>query len=572
MKEAITRFRHTRGASLRWLGFAALAAFAACGCGRSSSSVSARPGKVITPKGSNLNLVEVTSRTGVDFQYTSGYEAGRHSILQWMGGGVAILDYDHDGASDLFFAGGGYFEGDSIHGTLPSVYRNVGGFRFENVSSSITSSRDSLYTHGCESGDFDNDGFIDILMTGYGGLQLFHNQGDGTFIEVASAAGLDDDLWSTGAAWGDLNGDGNLDLYVVHYMNWSLENDPICHDATGEFRDACGPKFFEGLPDAVYYSTGAGTFERVTPGTGFDLKGKGLGVVIADLDRDFDLDIYVANDTTDNFLYLNNGSGQFEETALLSGVAGNEHGKPDGSMGVDVGDFDGDGQLDLWVTNFVDESSALYRNMGGKFFQHVSRTTGLTMLGEMYVGFGTRFADIDLDGDQDLIVVNGHVFSHPAKASTHQVPLLLRNDAGRLSKFQFPENEYFSTPHLGRGLALGDLDNDGDLDLLVTHLQAAASIIRNDTPDSSLWLQLCLIGRRVSRTPVGAVATLHTSLGSIARTVRGGGSYLSQNENRLAWGIPTGAELYFLTVSWPDGTEQRIDVINANRLIVCIQP
>lgn len=294
--------------------------------------------------------------------------------------------------------------------------------------------------------------------------------------------------------------------------------------------------------------------------------------MIADVDRDFDLDTYVANDTTENFLYLNNGSGQFEETALINGAAGDDSGAPNGSMGVDVGDFNGDGRFDLWVANYVEEPFALYRNMGGGLFQHVSRSTGINVLGGLYVGFGTGFADLDRDGDEDLVVANGHVFEHPATAPIHQLPLLLRNDDGHYTVLKFSPNKYFSTPHLGRGLALGDLDHDGDIDVAVSHLQAPVAVIRNDDSNSKRWLQLRLIGRTVSRTPIGATATLHTSRGDMVRTVIGGGSYLSHNDCHLAWGIPADAQVRHLTIAWPDGSMQRIDAIETEQVMICVQP
>ncbi len=433
----MTKVSHLPGAAI-------LSVVLLLGCNRSSTPLPTPSPQYDAAVNHELRLVEVTEQSGVDFTFTSGHESGHHSILEWLGGGVAMLDYDQDGNTDLFFAGGGYFEKEAILGRPPALFRNFGHWRFEDVTSTALGDATGFYSHGCEVGDYDNDGFADVLVTGFGGLQLFFNQGDGTFTEIARDTGLVDDSWSTSAAWGDLNGDGTLDLYIAHYLNWSFQNHPLCHDKRGKFQDACGPKHFDALPDTVYYSNGDGTFLDVTSTAGFVHDGMGLGVVIADVDRDFDLDTYVANDTTENFLYLNNGDGQFEETALINGAAGDDSGAPNGSMGVDVGDFNGDGQFDLWVANYVEEPFALYRNMGGSLFQHVSRSTGINVLGGLYVGFGTGFADLDRDGDEDLVVANGHVFEHPATAPIHQLPLLLRNDDGRYTVLKFSPNSFFA--------------------------------------------------------------------------------------------------------------------------------
>lgn len=514
---------------------------------------------------------DFTQQSGVRFSFSSGHDAGHHTLLEWVGGGVAILDYDADGRSDLFFPGGGFFEGRQIRGKPPSLWRGFGDATFENATTDALLPPSPWYTHGCSVGDFDNDGFPDVLVTGYGGLQLFRNQGDGTFVEVAEAAGLDDNLWSTSAAWADFDGDGYLDLYVAHYLDWSFDNHPKCYGKGGN-PDACPPKQFTALPDVAYRNHADGTFGEATVEFGFRGQGKGLGVVAADLDLDGDTDVYVGNDTTNNFLYLNAGAGEFHETGVLSGVSGDDLGQANGSMGVDVGDFNLDGLPDLWAANYVQESFALYKNIGQANFQHVSRRTGIAALGGLFVGFGTAFADFDRDGDEDIIVANGHVLAHPFSAPVQQLPILLANSGGRsFHRLQFSPANYFSQPHLGRGLAVGDLDDDGDLDVVVSDLWNSATVLLNRSANQNRWFRVRLIGKDCNRDAVGAVATIETDSGDILRFVKGGGSYLSQHDLRLHWGVPEGVEIRALNILWPNGNNEKILNPRSQTELVVIQ-
>ena len=289
---------------------------------------------------SKLLFTDRTATTGVKFVYRNGEEAGHVSILGSLGGGVAVFDFDLDSYDDLYFAGGGEFSDErQIRGLPGGLYRNVGDWNFNDVTSPALLNHPRHYSHGASTADFDNDGFSDILVTGYGGLQLWHNQGDGTFSELASAAGLDDRLWSSSAAWGDLNADGSLDLYVAHYVDWSFDNHPYCKGPRPELRESCPPRSFSPLPDALYFGNGDGTFRNESASSGLRMDGKGLGVLMCDLDLDGDLDIYVANDTVENHLYENLGNGKLSDVSLLSGTALSDRGVPDGSMGVDVFDY-----------------------------------------------------------------------------------------------------------------------------------------------------------------------------------------------------------------------------------------
>ena len=570
-----------------WL--AVLACFYCCGCRPSALPSTTQPLASTDSKSgqpTHFQFRDAATELGVTAIYHNGRESENYAILESLGGGVGLFDYDLDGWIDAFFPGGGAFTpSKTIEGRKSTFFRNHGSGHLKSVFVEIGAlagvAEAPFYSHGCSAADFDNDGFPDLLLTGYGGLQLFKNQGDGTFVELHATAGLLDDAWSSSAGWGDLNGDGSLDLYVAHYVNWSFEHNPVCN-ADGGRRDVCPPRAFDGLTDIIYYSNADGTFRDATREAGLKPGGKGLGVLMADVDLDRDLDIYVANDTTENFLYLNNGSGRFEESALQNGVAVDQEGMPNGSMGVSIADFDGDGLPDIWVTNFEKETFALYRNEGHGQFIHASRESGVTAIGSLFVGFGTAAGDLDLDGDEDIVVANGHVVYFPSQGTDRQLPILLENlTKGQFRRALLPPDTYFSTPHLARGLALGDIDNDGDLDIVVSHTNEPAAVVLNETPrhekssrpqvDGNHWVGLKLIGTQCNRSAIGARVVLHTTRGDQSRQVSGGGSYLSQGDIRMVFGIPAGATVTGATVVWPTGPDQVINDLQVDHMTVVVE-
>jgi hypothetical protein len=559
-------------------------------------SVPARPGY----------FEDVTPGSGLTFTYRNGEEAGHATIFESVGGGVALLDYDGDGLLDIFLTGGGYFDGPdkkTIKGLPCKLFKNLGGFRFRDVTAEVGLDRLAdgkpwFYTHGCAVADYDNDGWPDLLVTGWGRLALFHNVPDGKggrrFEEVTRRAGLTDTLWSTSAAWADLDGDGFPDLYVCHYVNWSWDNHPRCKDAQKHTRrDVCPPETFDALPHTLYHNNGNGTFTDVSaaaglrgprPDTGYDRLvhlsaegrerlrradrarnyGKGLGVLIADLDGDGRPDIYVANDTSGNFLYLNRGGGRFEEAGAECGVAYDEAGNAPGSMGVDAADYNGSGVLSLFVTNYQGQMHGLYRNRGRGQFVCASRSAGLGALGLHYVGFGTGFLDFDLDGHEDLFLSNGHVVHYPPPpAEVKQRPLLLRNERRlgdsphevRFADVSDRAGPYFQSAHLGRGAALGDLDNDGRTDLVLNPMNEPAVVLRNRHATGHHWLGVELIGRPY-RDAVGARLELEVDGRKLVRVVKGGGSYLSSGDRRVLFGLGQRNQVGRLTVRWPSGRTQ----------------
>jgi hypothetical protein len=488
---------------------------------------------------------------------------------------VALLDYDGDGLLDVFVTGGGYFAGPDkkqIKGHPSRLYRNLGGCKFKDVTREAGLEGPLFYTYGCAVADYDRDGWPDLLVTGWGRLALYHNEPDGRggrhFVEVTRRAGLTDDLWSTSAGWADLDGDGYPDLYVVHYVDWSFANDPYCsyegaHSRDGSVpRDVCPPRMFTALPHKVYRNNGDGTFTDVSKEAGLRKDGKGLGVVLVDVDGDGKPDAYVANDTEDNFLYMNRsrpGKIRFEEVGLRSGVARDDRGIANASMGVDAADYDGSGRPSLWCTNYERELHALYRNRceGGRvLFVYSTQASGIAAIGQSYVGFGTAFVDLDNDGWEDLVVVDGHVMHHPTTTSLRQRPVLLRNLGNRLFGIITDEGgRYFRDVHRGRGLAVGDLDNDGWPDLVVSHMNEPVTVLRNRGAPGRHWFGVELVGRG-NRDVVGAKLVLEVGGRRLTRFAKGGGSYLSANDRRILFGLAAADRVDRLTVEWPWGGRQ----------------
>lgn len=519
-----------------------------------------------------LRFVECATGWGVHSVYRDGSEHELYTILESLGGGVGVLDYDRDGAPDLYFPQGGDFKpSKQPFGHASRLLRQIRSTpqpMYVEVSGQCGGVLAPHYSHGAAITDYDNDGFDDVLVTGYGGLQLFRNLGDGTFEEVSQPSGLTDTQWSSSAAWGDFNGDGANDLYVAHYANWSPENDPPCYFRDQKTRDVCPPRDFAGLPNLVYLSDGAGGF--LAPGNTFGdvSQGKGLGVAAADVDLDGDIDVYVANDNAMNSLLVNDGHSKFVESGSISGTGFGDTGQMDGSMGVDVGDFNGDGLPDIWVTNYENETFAMYRNYDGQFFQHASRSTGIAAAGGMSVGWGTVFADFDLDGDEDLFTGNGHVIRHPTNSPLQQPPLVLLNEElKRYVDVAAKSGDYTASPHMSRGVAASDLDHDGDLDLVVSHINQPAAILRNESVARGQWLEVELIGTKSPRWAEGAWVEFQTAGQKQIRLKKGGTSYASTSDRRLHLGLGEAAQVDLLTVHWPSGLVEQFPAVASHQRI-----
>jgi hypothetical protein len=529
---------------------------------------------------------DVTPGSGLEMIYRTGEEAGHLSILESLGGGVGILDYDRDGLMDIFLPGGGYYGPDrQILGAPCKLFRNLGQFRFQDVTAEAGLSGIDFYSHGVAVGDYNNDGWPDLLVTGYGRLAVFQNR-QGRFEDVTQASGIlipRDLHWSTSAGWADLDGDGLEDLFVVHYVDWSWNNHPPCRDATGERRDVCSPKQFKPIAHNLFVNRGDGTFRDATQEAGI-LPGKGLGLLICDLNHDRRPDIYVANDTDANYLYLNlsePGKLRFEEAASRLGVALDEHGVPNGSMGVDAADYDGSGHFSIFVTNYQHEAHALYRNLRPNSFRYVSAPTGIQAIGLIYVGWGTVFLDYDNDTAEDIFISNGHVVRYPPPPGTlKQKPVLLRNlrrpgDRPFDVRFQAitPQGgPYFRQASMGRGCAKVDLDNDGRLDLVVSRCNEPAVVLRNVYPSDHHWLGLRLLGAK-AREPIGAEVIVEVGQQRLHRPVKSAGSYASSNDPRLVIGLGQAERIERLTIEWPSGRDQTFsgDALPVDRYWVIVE-
>lgn len=506
-----------------------------------------------------VNLFEEAPTKGFEWKYDNGQDAGVSSIVESLGGGGGIIDFDGDGKLDVCLPGGGKFALPSTISGLPTgLLQNLGDWQFRQVADKCRVSEPRCYTHGVAVADYDNDGFSDLLITGYGALQLFHNQGDGTFIETAVGSGLTDQRWSTSAAWADLNLDGCLDLYVCHYVNWSFDNHLSTPGPTPDQREVGFPQDFEGLKDSLYLSNCDSTFSDASDSWNLVEGGKGLGVVVGDLNADGRPDVYVANDTTDNFLYLNEGD-KLVECGISSGVARDDNGVPQGSMGVDICDFNNDAKPDLWVANYERESFALYRNEGRGLFLYVSRPTGITALGGLFVGFGTKFIDADGDGDPDVLVANGHVVKYPKFSKRKQRPLLLLKDGARFVVGKHADDNYLEQLHEGRGIALGDLNNDGYVDVVICNVNEPVACLKSTlTSAQSKPLTVHLVGTQSNRDAIGSTANVKCKEGTISGMIVGGGSYLSACDMRLVMQIPANWQPEFLEITWPTGKKQQL--------------
>jgi hypothetical protein len=569
--------------SPRRIGLAAAVLLALAGCRGSEAAPATEFPEAPSqdePAGPPL-FQDITAASGVDFTYRNGEDTADHlAILESLGGGAGLIDYDGDGLLDLFLPGGGGFAGPdkkTIVGRPCKLFRNLGRGRFADVTAAagldtLAGGRPWFYTHAVAVADYDRDGWPDLLVTGWGAVALFHNvpvdpadpAKGRRFEDVTASAGLDRGItWATSAAFGDLDGDGYPDLYVCQYVNWSWQNNPPCH-YDGKTPDVCAPKNFAGLPHKLYRNDGKGHFRDVSREAGLAPGGpdasKGLGVLFVDVDGDGKPDIYVANDTVDKFLYLNRsepGRLRFEEVGLLSGAARDDRGAANGSMGLDAGDPDRLGKPALWVSNYENELPALYRNEsrpGRPFFHYRTTAAGIGAIGQAYVGWGTGFLDVDLDGWEDLFVANGHAIRYPVgkESRRKQLPVLLHNRGGRFRAISARLGDYGRTPHLARGVALGDLDNDGRTDLVISHVNEPVTILRGVGGEGRHWLGVHLVGKDHADV-VGAKAVLEAGGQRLTRFAKGGGSYASSGDRRLVFGLDqeTAARL---TVTWPDGS------------------
>lgn len=538
----------------------------------SASKNTSRPANELSTERSTL--IRFLPLSGNAFPQVVPENGARHqyaTILESLGTGGAAVDVDQDGLPDAIVAGGGDFDQKAFVGRPVYFLRNRGD-RFADRTNDSGLGRTEFYNHGIAAADFDHDGFADLLITGFGGLQFFRNLGDGTFEEISASSQLVAPTWSASSAWGDFNRDGHLDLYVTAYVDWSFENDPPCYATDGVRRDNCSPKLFNALPDQLFLSDGAGVFVNATQDFGVRPDGKALGVVTADLDLDGAIDVYVGNDVMMNFLYRNDQGQRFIDLSISSGAGVSSRGSPDASMGVDVADYNLDGRPDIWAANFEMESFALYENQGSMLFRHMSESTGISAIGEQYVGWGSVFSDFDLDGDEDICVCNGNVVQYPEHSPALQRMLVMENVEGSyFEEVTSKAGEALMVPRNGRGLALIDWNLDGKPDILTTPVLSPAMILTNQSSTSGNWLMLRLIGTTSTRQPIGAIVEVSTSAGRIHRQLKGGGSYASTSQPDIHFAVPENVTVTDISIRWPAGTKQVLVSPELNRLQTVIE-
>jgi hypothetical protein len=542
-----------------------------------SKSASAVTSKIVPGK-----FTDVATALGVHFQYRSSHSA-KHYLLETMGAGVGLFDYDNDGRLDIFLVNGAPLADPTRKGTIPQktgpdywnrLYHQKSDGAFEDVTEKA-GLQGAGYGMGVAVGDYDNDGYEDLYVTAYGGNKLYHNNGNGTFTDVTEKAGVGGDGWSTSAAWVDLDNDGLLDLVVLRYLQWDFD-DIWCGEHKEGYRAYCHPDFFPPMAPLVYHNDGNGHFTEVSQKIGISKPGKGLGLALADYDRDGHVDILVANDSMFEFLYRSKGDGTFEEVGLAAGLAADGEGRTYAGMGVDFADYNNDGLPDVVITDLANQMYALYRNNGDGSFTYASYESDLGRMTRSHSGWGIRFMDYDNDGWKDLLVAQGHdldTIELNFPNLRYREPMLLARNTGRgFVDVSAESGSVFHQPWLGRGLAVGDIDNDGRLDAVVTTNDGPVHILHNETPSSNHWLILKLVGHKSNRDAIGAGVKVVTSKALQFAMVTTAGSYLSSSDKRVHFGLGPDANVKAVEIHWPSGILQTLKDVAADQILQVDEP
>jgi hypothetical protein len=528
-----------------------------------------------------VHFVDVARAAGITLLNLAGGPRKGY-LLEVAGNGAAWLDYNRDGRLDLLIVNGSRIENLPKGGDpLAALYRNEGHGKFADVTAAAGITARGWGMGVCVA-DFDNDGFDDLYLTAYTANVLYRNAGGARFEDVTARAGVGDARWSTGCAFGDYDRDGHVDLYVSNYVGLAIEKTPT--RGVGPFCNfmgmdsLCGPRGLPGAPDVLYRNNGDGTFTDVTAAAGIRDPGHyGFGVLFTDLDNDGWPDIYVANDSVPNFLWRNNRDGTFTDMALEAGVALSEEGRAQAGMGVEAGDYDGDGWLDLFVTNFSHDTHTLYRNRGDRSFSVETHRAGLGH-NSLYLGWGAGFVDLDNDGWLDLVAANGHIYPEIDRSSlgaTYREPMLVYQSLGngRFADASATLGAEIARQRSGRGIAFGDYDDDGDTDMLVVQLDDRPALLRNDQPRDTRnhWIKLKLTGTKSNRSAIGARVRLEARGRAQFAEVRSGSSYISQNDQRLNFGLGRTAMVDQVEVRWPSGLVQTFAHLKADQTYLLME-
>lgn len=505
-----------------------------------------------------IRFVDIATNSGIDYRHISGATDDK-AVPTANGSGMAICDFDGDGRLDIYFAQSTFLPVNPAAGHVGRLYANVAPGQYKDITPGSGLDVRTYFTHAAIAGDIDNDGDPDLYLCNFGRNALYRNDGGGKFTDISATSGADFEGWSSSAAFLDYDADGLLDLYISTYADWKYpEDNRFCGDVAKKVRLYCDPKELRPAPDRLFRNRGGGRFEDVSARAGVDRPdGHGFGVIAADLNVDGKIDLYVANDQDPNFLFLNRGDGTFEDATTVAGAALDNRGHAQAGMGVDAEDIDGDGLPEIVVTNFSNEPNTLYRNMGQGLFMDLTSAWGLTAISLPWVGWGTTLSDFDSDGWPDLFVANGHLddnrdrlgveFSQPEPA------LLLRNSEGRrFETVAAGAGPYFESKHIGRGAAWGDLDDDGDIDIVVSHRDGPPAILFNESPrEGRHFLRLKLKGTKSNRDAIGARVELKLGGRTIVRQVKGGCGLMSTHDTRLTIGLGEVSKIDELIVRWP---------------------
>ena len=535
---------------------------------------------------SDVQFTDITAQSKVNFTQENSATSNKY-LIETMGGGVALFDYDNDGRLDIFFTNGALIADPMPDGAMPDksdkkfwnrLYHQNADGTFTDVTerAGLSGLPQGYYSMGVAVGDYDNDGFEDLYITGYGGNILYHNNGDGTFTDVTEKAGVRAGGWSASAGFFDYDNDGKLDLFVTRYIGWSFKNNRYCGEKRPGFRAYCHPDNYDGMTNVLYRNNGDGTFTDVSEKAGIaNPHGKGLGVSFADYDGDGFTDIFVANDSVQCFLYHNNGNGTFSETGLLAGVGYNEDGKTFAGMGIDFSDYDNDGRPDIVVTDLSNERYMLFRNNGDGTFRDVTNLSGIGSATLAFSGWSTHLFDYDNDGWKDLFVAQSHVMDTIEKTSPNlrylEPPLLLRNVSGHFVRVL--AGEVFQHDWAGRGAAFGDIDNDGDIDIVVSNLGQKAYILRNDGGNQNNWIGIETVGTKSNRDGIGARIKV-VSLSGLTQyfTVNTAVGYLSASDKRIVAGLGKDSSAKLIEIHWPSGVVQKFENVRARQYLKAVEP
>jgi hypothetical protein len=516
-------------------------------------------------------FTDVASAAGLTFKHENGASPEKH-LFETFGSGVAFIDFDNDGFPDLFFANGA----DLAHGKSSpgnALYRNLGNGKFVDVTAKAGVAGNGMFATGVTAGDFDNDGLLDIYVTGFGGNQLFHNNGDGTFTDVTAKAGVAGDGWSSSAAWLDYDRDGYLDLFIARYVDYDMKHAPYCGYKKDGYRMYCDPQQFDGAANLLYHNNRDGTFTEVSKKAGVaNPAGKSLGVAVGDVDGDGWPDIFVANDGVRNFLYRNQGDGTFADVTYSAGVGFDLDGKTLAGMGTEIADVDGDGLPDIFLTAFSRQYNPLYRNMGKLVFEDFTRKARLPS-SVLSLGFGTKLFDFNNDGLLDIFVTNGHVTDnvrfYDPELSYAQADLLYENlGGGRFRDVSAESGAGFRIRHVGRGAAVGDFDNDGDLDIVVSNCGGPPLLLRNDGGNRNHWIAIRARGRESNRFGIGSKVRVSSGGHTQLREINPYGSYLSTSDVRLYIGLGRETAVARLEIEWPSGKKQALENVPSNQSLL----